>query len=87
VTANNNFLWGADLDAGGDVSIVDSIFNANSTLSPTFIDDTGLLITSGGNVALTNVQANGNRLIGTVIDAVGSVSIESSTFSNNTVLQ
>lgn len=84
VTANNNFLWGADLDAGGDVSIVDSIFNANSTLSPTFIDDTGLLITSGGNVALTNVQANGNRLIGTVIDAVGSVSIESSTFSNNT---
>ena len=84
VIANNNFLWGADLDAGGDVSIVDSIFNANSTLSPTFIDDTGLLITSGGNVALTNVQANGNRLIGTVIDAVGSVSIESSTFSNNT---
>ena len=83
VTANNNFLWGADLDAGGDVAILDSVFNANSTESPTFIDDTGLLVTSGGNVALNGVTANDNRLIGAVIDAVGSVSITNSTFSNN----
>ena len=84
VIANDNFLWGASLNAGQDVNIVDSIFNANSTNSPAFIDDTGLLITSGGNVSLNNVQANENRLIGAVIDSVGTVSINNSTFSNNT---
>ena len=84
VIANDNFLWGASLNAGQDVNIVDSIFNANSTNSPAFIDDTGLLITSGGNTSLNNVQANQNRLIGAVIDSVGTVSINNSTFSNNT---
>jgi hypothetical protein len=83
VTANNNFLWGADLDAGGDVNISDSIFNANSTSSPTFIDDTGLLVTSNGAVTLNRVDASGNRLIGAVIDAVGLVNIDNSTFSDN----
>ena len=84
VVANENFLWGAWLRAGQDVNIVDSIFNANSTNSPAFIDDTGLLIESGGNTSLNNVQANENRLIGAVIDSVGTVSINNSTFSNNT---
>jgi len=83
VIANNNFLWGADLDAGGRVAIGDSIFNANSTGSPTFIDDTGLLVTSGSNVDLNNVTADGNRLIGATIDAVGAVNIANSSFSNN----
>ena len=83
VTANNNFLWGADLDAGGDVNISDSFFNANSTSSPTFIDDTGLLVTSKGAVTLNRVEASGNRLIGAVIDAVGPVNIDSSIFSDN----
>jgi len=83
VTASDNFLWGASLQAGGDVTIADSIFNANTTESPGFIDDTGLLITSGGSVALRNVQANDNRLIGATIDAIGDVAILSSTFSNN----
>jgi hypothetical protein len=83
VTANDNFLWGASLDAGGDVAIVDSIFNANTTASPGFIDDTGLLVTSGGKVALNNVQANDNRLIGAVINATGDVAINNSTFNNN----
>ena len=83
VTASDNFLWGASLQAGGDVAISDSIFNANTTASPGFIDDTGLLITSGGSVALNNVQANDNRLIGATIDAAGDVAIINSTFSNN----
>jgi len=83
VTANDNFLWGASLQAGGNVAIADSIFNANTTESPGFIDDTGLLVTSGGSVALNNVQANENRLIGAVIDAVGDVAINNSTFSSN----
>lgn len=83
VTANDNFLWGASLQAGGDVSIADSIFNANTTNAPHFIDDTGLLVNSGGNVSLNNVQANDNRLIGATIEASGDVSINNSTFTNN----
>jgi Right handed beta helix region len=83
VTANNNFLWGASLKAAGDVTIANSTFNANSTESPGFIDDTGLLVTSGANVSIFNSHADDNRLIGATIDAVGDVSISNSTFSSN----
>lgn len=83
VTANDNFLWGAMLTAAGDVTIANSIFNANTTESPGFIDDTGLLVTSGGNVSIFNTQANDNRLIGATVDAVGDVSISNSSFSSN----
>lgn len=83
VTANDNFLWGADLNAGGNVTISNSLFNGNTTDSKKFIDDTGLLIKSGGTVSLNNVQANDNRLIGAVIKATGDVNISNSTFSNN----
>ena len=83
VMANDNFLWGAMLTAAGDVNIANSNFNANTTESPGFIDDTGLLVTSGGNVSIFNSHADNNRLIGATIDAVGDVSISSSTFSNN----
>ncbi len=83
VTANDNFLWGALLNAGGDVNISNSIFNANTTESPGFIDDTGLLVTSGGNVSINNSQANDNRLIGATINATGDVAVNNSSFSNN----
>jgi hypothetical protein len=83
VTANNNFLWGASLNAGGDVAIANSLFNGNTTASPGFIDDTGLLVTSGGNVSIINSQANDNRLIGATIKAAQDISISGSTFNNN----
>jgi hypothetical protein len=83
VIGNDNFLWGANLNAGQDVNIVDSTFNANSTEVPTFIDDTGIFITAGGNVNLNNVTANDNRLYGASIDAVGNVSVNNSNFLSN----
>ena len=83
VTANDNFLWGAMLTAAGDVTIANSIFNANTTESPGFIDDTGLLVNSGGNVSIFNSHADDNRLIGATIKAVGDVAISDSTFSSN----
>jgi hypothetical protein len=83
VTANDNFLWGASLTAAGDISIANSNFNANTTESPGFIDDTGLLVTSGGNVSIFNSHADDNRLIGATITAAGDVSISGSTFSSN----
>jgi hypothetical protein len=83
VTANNNFLWGASLNAGGNVNITDSIFNGNTTESPGFIDDTGLLVTSGGDVSLLRVQANDNRLLGATINAQGLVTVNDSEFLSN----
>jgi hypothetical protein len=83
VTANDNFLWGASLNGGGAIAVRNSVFNANTTESPGFIDDTGLFITGGNIVTLQNVTANDNRLYGTQIDAVGTVSISGSTFNNN----
>lgn len=83
VTGNDNFLWGAQLIADGDVAVANSIFNANTTESVGFIDDTGLLVTSGGNVSILNTQANDNRLIGATINAAGDVSISNSLFSGN----
>jgi hypothetical protein len=83
VTASNNFLWGASLNAGGDVAIANSFFNANTTESPGFIDDSGLLVTSGGNVSIINSQANDNRLLGATINAAADVTIRNSSFSSN----
>lgn len=83
VTANDNFLWGANLQAGGNITIFNSLFNANTTASPGFIDDTGLFITGGANVDLQNVTANANRLYGAKIDAVGAVAINVGDFSDN----
>ena len=83
VQANNNFLWGASLTAASDVTIANSEFNSNTTESPGFIDDTGLLVTSGGNVSIFNSHADDNRLIGATITATGDVTISDSTFSGN----
>jgi hypothetical protein len=83
VHADTNFLWGASLNAGGDVAIANSFFNGNTTASPGFIDDTGLLVTSGGMVTLTNVEAKDNRLIGVTIKAAKDVSITNGIFTGN----
>jgi hypothetical protein len=62
-----------------DVTITNSQFNNNISDSYVFIDDTGLLINSAGNVFLDNVEAKENRLIGADIVATGNVTITSST--------
>ena len=83
VTANDNFLWGAWLDGGGPIAVANSIFNANTTESPGFIDDTGLFIYGDNIVSLFNVTASENRLYGAWIETAGNVSINQSTFNNN----
>jgi len=84
VAANDNFLWGASLN-GANVNINDSLFNANTTASPGFMDDTGLLVTSSGalGVNINHIQANDNRLIGATITSTHDVSILNSFFQNN----
>lgn len=89
VEANFNNLWGAKLD-GMNIFINDGVFNNNVSDSNIFIDDTGLLINSRGTmVALNNVEAKNNRLIGATIEddlstsAVVDVYIDNSTFTGN----
>ena len=82
VEADENYLWGASLD-GPNVFIEDSTFNENVSDRTDFIDDTGLLVVSPGDVFLLNVEANDNRLIGADIDAGGDVTITDSSFSRN----
>ncbi len=82
VHADDNFLWGAWLD-GSNVFIENSTFNRNLTDSTSFIDDTGLVIITTGDVALDFVEANENRMIGADIQANGDVSIANSSFSRN----
>ena len=82
VEANDNYLWGADLD-GPNVFIRDSFFNHNVSDTAVYIDDTGLLVASPGDVFLLNVEANDNRMIGADINADGDVTITDSSFSRN----
>jgi hypothetical protein len=65
------------------VFVENSTFNRNATDSTSFIDDTGLIIITTGDVALDNVQANQNRLIGADIHADGQVDIRNSSFDEN----
>jgi hypothetical protein len=82
VEASYNNLWGARL-VGPDISISNSVFNNNVTQSQVFIDDTGLIVESAGNVNIYNVHANENRLTGATIQAAGDVFIGNSVFSGN----
>jgi hypothetical protein len=86
VTATGNFLWGASLtntSGTNDITISRSIFNANSSETNEFIDDTGLIVRGGGNVTLDTVEANDNPMIGADIQAAGLVAVTNSEFSNN----
>lgn len=83
IVANDNFLWGAKLDAGGRIAIANSQFNGNTTETDGFIDDTGLFITNAALVSLTTVEANDNRMFGAQINSAGNVSINDSLFNNN----
>ena len=83
VEANFNNLWGASLD-GTNIFVLNSKFNNNISDSTQFIDDTGLIVNSRGEIVfLDNVEARENRLIGVTITAVGDVIIQNSTFTDN----
>jgi len=89
VQANDNRLFGANIDAGGDVSINDSEFlnNTGITLSGTgasTFHGHGLWIVSDGSIDFDGVTASNNMLSGAHLEAGGDVIISNSTFSNNT---
>jgi len=82
VTANGNYLYGADLYATGNVNISNSGFSNNATPADQANAQGGLMV-SGGDVTLNTVTADENRMFGADISATGTINIENSSFSNN----
>jgi len=83
VTADGNYLYGADLFASGDVNISGSSFSRNATPAEQADAQGGLMVQSGGDVALDTVTVNDNGMFGADIVADGFIDIADSTFSNN----
>ncbi|MEZ0396762.1 MAG: right-handed parallel beta-helix repeat-containing protein [Anaerolineales bacterium] len=92
VAANANNLYGARIQANGDVSIYTSSFSDNhaytgSTCSGYTAYGYGLQVTAGGNIQLDGVQAEHNYLYGTWLKAGVNVSVNNSSFSDNAFRQ
>ncbi len=83
VTAENNNLFGVDLDAAGDVSIYQGQFSGNGLGYGGYATGYGMNVKSGGDVAVSSVTASNNYLYGANIEAAGSVSLSTSVFSGN----
>jgi hypothetical protein len=78
VSADGNYLFGADLTAGTTLSITDSAFNNNDAFtSHDFAEGSGLAATANGNITLSNVTASGNYLYGAdIISSNGNINIQ-----------
>lgn len=84
VVASNNGANGAYLIANGDVAVITSQFNNNVHFD--FPQDPGLYVESNGNIALANVDANGNNFgAGVVLTSkdTGDISVTGGTFNTN----
>jgi hypothetical protein len=87
VTANNNQLFGANIQTTGAVTITDSFFNGNtsyaySTTGERIYEGYGLNIVTDLEVSLVNVEAEENALFGAHIEG-SDIAIDIGRFSNN----
>lgn len=82
VTADNNYLYGANLK-GGRTTVEDSSFNANGTGIITDPTGYGLMIDSSDTVTLIGVDASNNQFFGADIKAELKVTITDSFFSGH----
>lgn len=90
VTANNNQVFGANIMATGDVSIVDSFFSGQKVYKYDCKSKTnvakgggyGLKVVSTGSVALDGVETLDNYLYGAHLEGA-EVTIDTSKFNNN----
>ncbi|MBN2385927.1 MAG: right-handed parallel beta-helix repeat-containing protein, partial [Anaerolineales bacterium] len=89
VTADNNHLYGANIQSGMDVSVSSSSFSGNKVCVCTHCGcctatGYGLNIDADGNIDLYEVVANGNAVAGATLVAQGEISVYGGSFSNNT---
>jgi hypothetical protein len=86
VTANNNELFGANIQAIGGVAIGNSFFSGNKSYVCSCGGGTyygyGLQVITVGDVSLNNVTSNNNNLFGTNIEGA-SIAVSNSAFNAN----
>ena len=86
VTASDNRLYGALIDATGTVSISNSNFNNNRGVvtvdGVTTLNGHGLKINSLADIFIDSTNATGNMLFGGQLTAAGDVSVSNSNFSD-----
>jgi len=86
VEANNNQLFGANIQAGGNVSITDGFFNGNTGYTYSCKGKTytgyGLQVVSGGTISMINIEANNNYLYGAHLEGQN-IFISYGSFDNN----
>jgi hypothetical protein len=87
VTANDNQLFGANIQAVGAVTVQDSFFNGNTSYAYSPSGDKsyfgyGINVNSGSEISLVNVEATGNNLFGAHL-AGDEVAVDTGNFSNN----
>ncbi|MBN2118808.1 MAG: right-handed parallel beta-helix repeat-containing protein [Anaerolineales bacterium] len=83
VEANDNYLFGAHIE-GADIDISKSFFSSNGTDNPADHVGKGLeIISTEGQVTLSEVTASDNQLFGANIQANGYVSVTDSFFNGN----
>ncbi|NWG07394.1 MAG: hypothetical protein HXY35_11995 [Chloroflexi bacterium] len=82
VTANENLLFGANLD-GANVTVTDSFFSNNGSFFEEDPTGYGLQVNATGTVTLISIEANNNELFGANIAAGSSVIVRDSFFNGN----
>lgn len=87
VEANNNQRFGANIQATGPVTVMDSFFNGNKAYAYSCKGDKiyygyGIQIITDSEVSMVNVEAVGNYLFGAHIEGKD-VAIDTANFSNN----
>ena len=83
VEAEENNLFGASIK-GAEVSIDTASFSSNGAGPANTPTGSGLTVNSTGDVTLTGVTANDNRLFGADILTTGAVQVTNSFFNGNT---
>ena len=87
VTANDNQLFGANIQTTGSVTVLDSFFNGNKSYAYTCTGDKlyygyGIQVVSTQDIFLNNVSAQENHLFGAHLEGADVV-IDTGVFSNN----
>jgi hypothetical protein len=91
IQANNNQLFGANIQANGDVTVLSSVFAGNKYTNQGNRGGYGLKVVAKGDVLLgaasdtpsTGVSATGNGAEGAILTSNATVQVSNSTFNNN----
>lgn len=85
ITANNNQVYGASVDAVGNVTVTNGFFNSNQGyyyLNGWVYEGYGLQVVTDGNITLDGVTANDNYLYGARLEGAV-IGVSNSVFSEN----